>query len=157
MREEIQQVSREKEPGEKAPVGIVPVVESTNITRISDYDTSTEDCRTEAAGSRAAVGKTSPGSGIVKTVLNCLNPKHAFIAAVKLYRVCVSPWFPPCCRFEPTCSAYVQDALTEHGLLKGVYLSFLRIIRCHPFCRGGYDPVPPKKAAGVSKLSKIRG
>ncbi|MDD5598270.1 MAG: membrane protein insertion efficiency factor YidD, partial [Victivallaceae bacterium] len=97
------------------------------------------------------------GSGTVKAVFNCLNPKHALIAAVRLYRICISPWFPPCCRFEPTCSSYAQEALAEHGLLKGLYLSFLRIMRCHPFCRGGYDPVPPKKVSGVSKLSKIRG
>jgi hypothetical protein len=157
MREEIQQVSREEEPGEKAFVGIVPAVEKPDTARISNYDTSTEDCCSEAAGSRAAIEDAPAGSGILKTVLNCLNPKHALVAAVKFYRLCISPWFPPCCRFEPSCSNYAKDALLEHGLFKGLYLSFLRIIRCHPFCKGGYDPVPPRKAPKASKLNKIRG
>ena len=157
MREEIQQVSRKKKSGQKAFMGVVPIAEGKNFTRTSHNDSSTEDCCVKAAGSRGTIGKTTAESGIIKRFFNCLNPKNLFIALVKLYRLCISPWFSPCCRFQPTCSSYAQEALEEHGLIKGLFLSFLRIIRCHPFCKGGYDPVPRKKASNASQLNNIRG
>ncbi|MBE6806232.1 MAG: membrane protein insertion efficiency factor YidD [Ruminococcaceae bacterium] len=70
------------------------------------------------------------------------------IGAVKLYQKCISPYFPGCCRFTPTCSNYAIEALRVHGALKGTALAVWRILRCNPFCRGGYDPVPSKKRKG---------
>ena len=64
---------------------------------------------------------------------------------IRAYQVCISPFKRPCCRFYPTCSNYALDALKKHGPLKGVYLSTKRILRCNPFCKGGYDPVPDVK------------
>ena len=157
MREEIQQVSREKKSGEKTPMGVVPLAEGTNFTRTSHNDTSTADCCNETAGSRETIRKTTAESGIIKRIFRCLNPKTLLIALVKLYRLCISPWFSPCCRFQPSCSKYTQEALEEHGLVKGLFLSFLRIIRCQPFCKGGYDPVPRKKAHDASQLHNIKG
>ncbi len=157
MREEIQQVCREKKSGKKTSLGVVPVTEGTSFARTSHNDTSTENCCVKTAGSREAIKKTITKIGIVKRVFICLSPKNLFIALVKFYRLCISPWFSPCCRFQPTCSSYAQEALEEHGLMKGLYLSFLRIIRCHPFCKGGHDPVPPKKASNASQLHNIRG
>jgi putative membrane protein insertion efficiency factor len=61
---------------------------------------------------------------------------------IKLYKLVISPVLPNACRFYPTCSQYAIEALTRHGLLKGGFLSIKRILRCHPFCDGGYDPVP---------------
>ena len=61
---------------------------------------------------------------------------------VALYRSIISPWLRPLCRFEPTCSQYAQIALRRYGFFKGVRLSLLRLLRCHPGCSGGYDPVP---------------
>ena len=157
MREEIQQVCREKKSGEKTSLGVVSLTEGRDFTRISHNDTSTEDCCAEAAGSREAIEKTTAESGIIKRVISSLNPKNLLIALIKLYRLCVSPWFSPCCRFQPSCSSYAKEALEVHGLVKGLYISFLRIIRCQPFCKGGYDPVPPKKASSASQLHNIRG
>lgn len=157
MREEIQQVCREKESGSKTSLGVIPVTEGTDFARASHNDTSTKNCCNEAAGSREAIKKTSTEGGVVKRVLNCLNPKNLLIVLVKLYRLCISPWFSPCCRFQPSCSSYAQEALEEYGLIKGFSLSFMRIIRCHPFCKGGYDPVPPKKTSDASQLHNIRG
>ena len=67
-----------------------------------------------------------------------------FILLIKFYRRFISPLFPPCCRFSPTCSMYAIQAFSVHGVLKGFLLSAWRILRCNPFVKGGYDPVPPK-------------
>jgi hypothetical protein len=63
------------------------------------------------------------------------------LAAVHIYRVAVSPYHPPVCRFTPSCSRYAEDALRRHGPVKGTALAIKRLLRCHPFSSGGYDPV----------------
>ncbi len=68
--------------------------------------------------------------------------KKALIWLVKFYRKHISPMRPPCCRFIPTCSEYALEALQKYGALKGSWLAFRRILRCNPFHKGGYDPVP---------------
>ena len=65
-----------------------------------------------------------------------------FCFLIKVYKICISPFFPPSCRFTPTCSMYALEAIEKYGPWKGVYLAFKRIIRCNPYCKGGYDPVP---------------
>ncbi len=64
------------------------------------------------------------------------------VMLIKLYKLVISPVLPQACRFYPTCSQYAIEALTRHGLVKGGFLSVKRILRCHPLCDGGYDPVP---------------
>jgi putative membrane protein insertion efficiency factor len=66
-------------------------------------------------------------------------------APLRLYRRFISPYTPATCRFSPTCSQYAIDAIRVHGALRGLPLSLWRIMRCHPFCAGGHDPVPPAK------------
>jgi uncharacterized protein len=66
---------------------------------------------------------------------------------ITLYQRLVSPLFPPSCRFVPTCSQYAKQAILTHGLARGSYLAARRILRCHPFNPGGYDPVPGTKEA----------
>lgn len=63
------------------------------------------------------------------------------IFLIKIYRKCISPLFPPACRFYPTCSAYFIEALKKYGVIKGCYLGIKRILRCHPGNKGGYDPL----------------
>ena len=65
---------------------------------------------------------------------------------IRLYRRCISPLKPPMCRFSPTCSAYAIEAFEVHGLLRGFLLAAWRLLRCQPFARGGYDPVPPARS-----------
>lgn len=69
-------------------------------------------------------------------------PRRFLIGAVRLYRFALSPWLGSSCRFEPTCSAYALDALTAHGAVAGTVLTVGRVARCHPWCAGGFDPVP---------------
>ena len=69
-------------------------------------------------------------------------PKRIMLGMIRFYRRFISPMFPPCCRFTPTCSAYALEAIEKYGALKGGYLAVRRILRCNPFHPGGYDPVP---------------
>ena len=78
---------------------------------------------------------------------SAVNVKQRFvqrflIGIVKAYRVFLSPWLGSACRFEPTCSMYSIQALETHGAAKGSYLTMKRLVRCHPWCEGGHDPVP---------------
>jgi putative membrane protein insertion efficiency factor len=69
-------------------------------------------------------------------------PQRVLVAIVRGYRLLLSPWIGSQCRFEPTCSAYALQALEQHGAGGGSYLAARRILRCHPWCAGGLDPVP---------------
>ena len=70
--------------------------------------------------------------------------KHIMIWLIGLYRKYISPLKPPCCRFTPTCSAYAIEAFQKRGFFAGLILTTWRILRCNPFGRGGYDPVPER-------------
>ncbi|MGB0366832.1 MAG: membrane protein insertion efficiency factor YidD [Flavobacteriaceae bacterium] len=71
------------------------------------------------------------------------NPiKSLFILLIQAYQWLISPLLPPSCRFTPSCSHYGIEALQKHGLIRGIYLTISRILRCHPWSKGGYDPVP---------------
>ena len=71
--------------------------------------------------------------------------KYVCIWLIRFYQKFISPLKrSPCCRFTPTCSAYALEAFTKRGFFVGVGLTVWRILRCNPFCAGGYDPVPPK-------------
>ena len=68
--------------------------------------------------------------------------KKILLLLIKFYRTCISPLFPPSCRYIPTCSQYALEAIEKYGALKGTWLTAKRLSRCHPFHKGGYDPVP---------------
>lgn len=68
--------------------------------------------------------------------------QRVLIAGVRAYRLLLSPWLGSVCRFEPTCSAYALESLQAHGAGAGSYLVARRLLRCHPWCEGGHDPVP---------------
>nr|WP_042502310.1 membrane protein insertion efficiency factor YidD [Thermaerobacter marianensis] len=67
---------------------------------------------------------------------------RAVLAALRLYRQWISPLKPPSCRYSPTCSAYAMEAVARYGPWRGGWLAVRRILRCHPWARGGHDPVP---------------
>ena len=71
-------------------------------------------------------------------------PQRVLMALVRGYRLLLSPWLGSSCRFEPTCSSYSLEALERHGATIGSYLTVARIARCHPWCNGGFDPVPSR-------------
>lgn len=63
-------------------------------------------------------------------------------AILDFYKSAISPWLPPACRFEPTCSIYAREAIEKHGFIRGLGLAARRLLRCHPFHAGGLDQVP---------------
>ena len=68
--------------------------------------------------------------------------KRLLLLLVHIYRSCISPLFPPSCRYYPTCSAYALEAIERYGAWRGGWMALRRILRCHPCHKGGYDPVP---------------
>ncbi len=86
-----------------------------------------------------------------------INTKATWVARVLLlgleaYRLLLSPWIGNACRFEPTCSRYAKEAIEVHGAAAGTYLGARRLLRCHPWCDAGADPVPSPQ-----QFSKRRG
>jgi uncharacterized protein len=67
--------------------------------------------------------------------------KFLVLDILSVYKAAVSPFLPPACRFEPTCSEYAREAVEKYGALKGTWMGLKRILRCQPFCKGGHDPV----------------
>lgn len=84
---------------------------------------------------------------------------RGLIFLIQLYRHTVSPLRLPTCRFVPTCSQYAVDALSDYGLLRGSWLSALRLVKCGPWHRGGWDPIPERRVIGegVSGTPAKRG
>jgi len=68
--------------------------------------------------------------------------KRIFTGAIRLYQYLLSPLLPPSCRFHPSCSSYASEAIEIHGIARGIVLTAVRLLKCHPFHAGGYDPVP---------------
>jgi putative membrane protein insertion efficiency factor len=70
--------------------------------------------------------------------------KKVIIGLIRVYQLFISPLFGPSCRFYPSCSTYAIEAIKVHGIAKGSFLAARRVLRCHPGCDGGHDPVPEK-------------
>ena len=67
--------------------------------------------------------------------------KFLVLDLLGVYKALISPFLPPACRFEPTCSDYTREAVEKYGALKGTLMGIMRLMRCQPFCKGGHDPV----------------
>ena len=81
--------------------------------------------------------------------------RRLLMAIVRFYRTAISPLTPPSCRYDPTCSAYALEALERHGALRGSWLAFRRILRCHPWGGSGYDPVPDSGSDGSGDEGQV--
>ena len=87
-------------------------------------------------------------SRTVSDIRRGVAARTVLAAVIRLYQQLLSPLLPASCRYYPTCSQYALEAIRIHGVMRGICLGLRRILRCHPFHRGGYDPVPaPPRAA----------
>ncbi|MEX0429584.1 membrane protein insertion efficiency factor YidD [Nocardioides sp. DS6] len=82
--------------------------------------------------------------------------KYLLIGLLRLYRTFISPLYGDVCKYYPSCSAYALDAVREHGSVKGSWLAVRRVARCHPWAKGGFDPVPPSPLH-QDRHSRVRG
>jgi hypothetical protein len=85
------------------------------------------------------------GAGLVATFQHL--PRRILLAALRGYKFAISPALLPACRYVPTCSEYAAEAVERYGAVRGVMMAVWRLLRCHPFVRGGFDPVPIKGGA----------
>lgn len=108
----------------------------------SDSAAETEKIQTSAGNSGNGCSACSTGS---HPCGRCGFFAGVVIFFIRIYQKLIAPLLPDCCRFEPTCSHYAVEALRIHGFWKGCVLTVWRLMRCQPFCRGGFDPVPPRK------------
>jgi putative membrane protein insertion efficiency factor len=83
--------------------------------------------------------ESNPDAGSTETLS---LPRAILVGMIRFYQRFISPLTPPSCRFHPTCSEYTRQAIVRHGVVKGVWLGIRRILKCHPFHPGGFDPVP---------------
>ena len=74
-----------------------------------------------------------------------VKPRQIFLWSIRAYQLVISPMLGPRCRFYPSCSCYAHIAIERFGILQGFWLGLRRLLRCHPFAEGGYDPVPDKR------------
>jgi putative membrane protein insertion efficiency factor len=74
-----------------------------------------------------------------------ITPRHVFMWIIRGYQLAISPMLGPRCRFYPSCSCYAHTAIERYGILRGGWLGLKRVLRCHPFREGGYDPVPDER------------
>ena len=78
-----------------------------------------------------------------------MTPRSLLVGVFRAYKRFASPLMPPACRFHPTCSEYAAQAVEVHGVLRGTALAAGRLLRCHPWCSGGFDPVPTDTASAA--------
>ncbi len=83
-----------------------------------------------------------------------MSPKMIALHLLRGYKWMLSPFLPPACRYVPTCSEYAMEAIERYGVLRGGYMAAGRLLRCHPFVRGGFDPVKHQHAIGDAATSE---
>ncbi|GAA0272299.1 hypothetical protein GCM10009539_69620 [Cryptosporangium japonicum] len=107
---------------------------------------------------RDVSAETAPDAGVSSAPAGRISRLllAVLIAPIEAYRRWISPALPPRCRFHPSCSAYALEALRTHGPVAGILLAGWRIMRCHPFHPGGYDPVPTARPRWAVRLRRAR-
>jgi putative membrane protein insertion efficiency factor len=85
----------------------------------------------------------APAASLIRKVADasCALSRNSVIAALRIYKRWISPMLPSACRYHPTCSEYMIEAVAKHGVLRGLWMGLKRLGRCHPFHEGGFDPV----------------
>ncbi len=156
MRKEVQQQGSYEKQSSQIASGVISTSEAENssCSPCNDSQKVHHDCKTTGCSGRpssfADQGKHH------RKIVDWLSVSGLMIVIVIGYQKIISPWLPVACRFSPTCSHYAIESLTIHGFFKGSLLTIWRLLRCQPFCRGGFDPVPlPKNKIKKGSNSEI--
>jgi uncharacterized protein len=83
------------------------------------------------------------------------SPRSIVLLALRGYKAVISPIFPPSCRYVPTCSEYAMEAVERYGVVRGGWKAIARLLRCHPFVGGGYDPVVTAESRSCSEVERF--
>ena len=153
MREKVQSFLSSPQPGAPVVVGKFSAAETGNRPLPPDPDPPAENGFVSPESSDGGTG-ADLGAGKTSAHQRGGLPTRMLIALIKVYQKTISPWLPCNCRFEPTCSHYAVEALSTHGVFRGSLLTVWRLLRCQPFARGGYDPVPPPRTAQKKRVEK---
>lgn len=154
LQQKIQPARRDPQPGKTAGVGEFPDVEtgSLPVSHIGDTATQDDELQPDKDNCRTCCH--------IERTANTQRPRHSFAAGVmiffvRIYQKTVSPWLPRCCRFEPSCSHYAVEAFQKRGFWMGLLLTTWRLMRCQPFGKSGFDPVP-ERGFGSPAKAKIQ-
>ena len=144
MLKEIQSSGSGTQSGAQTVVGEFQTSETSSpaVPSGSDSPAKIEKLQTSAGNCRSCKSACTTGDHPRR---HCGFFSGVVIFFIRIYQKLIAPLLPDCCRFEPTCSHYAVEALQVHGFWKGSILTVWRLMRCQPFCKGGYDPVPPRK------------
>ena len=146
MQQEIQPVVSEPKPGTPVALGEFQDAETRlgSLPCVADPPQKDDEVQSDSgdAGGRGSADSCRCAAGEC-----CSFAARLLILPISFYQKFISPLFPPVCRFTPSCSAYAIEALRKRGFLMGSLLTIWRLLRCHPFCAGGYDPVPDKRSS----------
>ena len=153
MRQEVQFVVGQPQSRPTTDVGKFPVAETGDFSLHADSDPAEKNDALHASASHGGVGETA-GECPSDTAGNCGFAARCMIALIRVYQRTLSRLLPDQCRFRPSCSCYAVEAFAIHGFFRGFWLTCYRLLRCQPFCQGGYDPVPPRKSKGKSVSRK---
>ena len=144
MFQKVQPARSETQSGQTSPLGELPAVEAKHVCLPHDLDPQTQNGIPDASAGDCRIGG-DVGRGRIASAGNCGFAARVLITMIRLYQRVLSPLCYGCCRFYPTCSSYAIEALLTHGFWRGCCLTVWRLLRCQPFCSGGWDPVPPRK------------
>jgi putative membrane protein insertion efficiency factor len=154
MREKIQPKSSGEKPREKNSLGVIQNAKTGNDALSHGLDCEEISCGNKTAGSAERHEEIVETGKSVDDLNFSFTPSGFLLLSLWIYRKTISPWLPPCCRFTPTCSHYAIEAVRLHGAWKGFWLAFWRVMRCQPFCKGGYDPVPLPKKKRLTEINE---
>ena len=153
MQQKIQSARRGSQSGKTADVGELPDVETGTLPVSHFADTSTENDGVQPDAGNGRITKDSCQRASTDQSRTSIAAGIA-VLLIKFYQKAISPWLPCQCRFEPSCSHYAVDAYRKRGFWAGSILTAWRLMRCQPFGKSGYDPVPEKGfRAVISKQS----
>ena len=144
MQQKIQSAVSCTQPGTPVDVGEFPGVETGALPVSHFIDPTPQDEGLQPDANHCGTGGNTDKTAGSDSECRGSIAARAAIALIRVYQKTISPWLPCCCRFEPSCSHYGVDAFRKRGFLAGSILTIWRVMRCQPFCRGGYDPVPDK-------------